>query len=92
MPFPEDDKLFWKMVPNPFNEFQVLVNTNHPFYEKVYGDSEKDKKITAIMDAFLFTMSFIELKCITNNNELLFDQMKEVASSVLTKFVDENII
>jgi hypothetical protein len=37
-------------------------------------------------------MSFIELKCITNNNELLFDQMKEVASSVLTKFVDENII
>ena len=80
------------MVPNPFNEFQVLVNTNHPFYEKVYGDSEKDKKITAIMDAFLFTMSFIELKCITNNNELLFDQMKEVASSVLTKFVDENII
>ncbi len=92
MPFPEDDKLFWKMVPNPFNEFQVLVNTNHPFYEKVYGDSDKDKKITAIMDAFLFTMSFIELKCITNNNELLFDQMKEVASSVLAKFVDEKII
>lgn len=92
MPFAEEDKLFWKMVPNPFNEFQVLVNTEHPFYEKVYGDSEKDKKITAIMDAFLFTMSFIELKCITNNNELLFDQMKEVASSVLAKFVDEKII
>jgi hypothetical protein len=84
--------LFWKMVPNPYNEFQVLVNTDHPFYDIVYGDAEKDKKITAIMDAFLFTMSFIELKCITNNNEMLFDQMKEVASSVLNKFIDEKIL
>ena len=87
-----DSLLFWKMIPNPDNEFQVLVNTDHPFYDKVYGDSEKDKKITAIMDAFLFTMSFIELKCITNNNETLFDQMKEVASSVLNKFIDDNIL
>ena len=87
------DQLFlWKMIPSPHNEFQVLVNTDHPFYDKVYGDSEKDKKITAIMDAFLFTMSFIELKCITNNNELLFDQMKEVASTVLAKFIDEKIL
>jgi hypothetical protein len=92
MPFGDEDNLFWRMVPNPYNEFQVLVNSNHPFYDKVYGDAEKDKKITAIMDAFLFTMSFIELKCITNNNELLFDQMKDVASSVLAKFIDEKII
>jgi hypothetical protein len=87
-----DHLFFWKMIPSPHNEFQVLVNTDHPFYDKVYGDSEKDKKITAIMDAFLFTMSFIELKCITNNNELLFDQMKEVASTVLAKFIDEKIL
>jgi hypothetical protein len=84
--------LLWKMVPNPYNEFQVMVNTDHPFYNLVYGDSEKDKKITAIMDAFLFTMSFIELKCITNNNEMLFEQMKEVASSVLNKFIDDKIL
>lgn len=87
-----DSTLFWKMIPNPYNEFQVLVNTDHPFYNLVYGDSEKDKKITAIMDAFLFTMSFIELKCITNNNEMLFEQMKEVASSVLNKFIEEKIL
>lgn len=87
-----DSTLFWKMVPNPYNEFQVMVNTDHPFYHLVYGDAEKDKKITAIMDAFLFTMSFIELKCITNNNEMLFDQMKEVASSVLNKFIDDKIL
>jgi hypothetical protein len=87
-----DSTLFWKMVPNPYNEFQVMVNTDHPFYNLVYGDAEKDKKITAIMDAFLFTMSFIELKCITNNNEMLFDQMKEVASSVLNKFIDDKIL
>ena len=87
-----DSSLLWKMVPNPHNEFQVIVNSDHPFYNIVYGDAEKDKKITAIMDAFLFTMSFIELKCINNNNELLFDQMKEVASTVLTKFIDEKIL
>lgn len=87
-----DSTLFWKMVPNPYNEFQVMVNTDHPFYDLVYGDAEKDKKITAIMDAFLFTMSFIELKCITNNNEMLFEQMKEVASSVLNKFIEDKIL
>ncbi len=87
-----DATLFWKMVPNPYNEFQVMVNTDHPFYDLVYGDAEKDKKITAIMDAFLFTMSFIELKCITNNNEMLFEQMKEVASSVLNKFIEDKIL
>jgi hypothetical protein len=87
-----DSTLFWKMVPNPYNEFQVMVNTDHPFYDLVYGDAEKDRKITAIMDAFLFTMSFIELKCITNNNEMLFEQMKEVASSVLNKFIDDKIL
>lgn len=88
----KDDKYFWKMVPNPNSEFQVLINKNHPFYDVVYGNPEKDKKITAIMDAFLFTMSFVELKCITNNNELLFEQMKEVASQVLRKIVDEKIV
>lgn len=87
-----DSSLFWKMVPNPYNEFQVMVNADHPFYDLVYGDAEKDKKITAIMDAFLFTMSFIELKCITNSNEMLFEQMKEVASSVLNKFIDDKIL
>lgn len=86
------ENLFWEMIPNPDNEFQVLVNTDHPFYETVYGNAEKDKKITAIMDAFLFTMSFIELKCITDNNEFLFNQMKEVASSVLKKFIEEKIL
>jgi hypothetical protein len=87
-----DSTLFWKMVPNPYNEFQVMVNTDHPFYDLVYGNAEKDKKITAIMDVFLFTMSFIELKCITNNNEMLFEQMKEVASAVLNKFIDDKIL
>jgi hypothetical protein len=80
------------MVPSPHNEFQVMVNTDHPFYDVVYGDAEKDKKVTAIMDAFLFSMSYIELKCITNNNEMLFEQMKVVASSVLKKFIEEKIL
>jgi hypothetical protein len=87
-----DSVLFWKMVPSPYNEFQVMVNTEHPFYKVVYGEANSDSKTTAIMDAFLFTMSFIELKCITNGNEVLFDQMKEVASSVLEKFVKDEII
>lgn len=87
-----DDKVLWKMIPNPDNEFQVLINSDHPFYEVVYGNAERDKKITAIMDAFLFTMSFIELKCITSSNEFLFEQMSEVASSVLKQFVDDQIL
>ena len=87
-----DPVLFWKMVPNPNNDFQVMVNTDHPFYDLVYGDAEKNKKTVAVVDAFLFTMSFIELKCITNNNEMLFTQIKEVASSVLTKFITKDMI
>jgi hypothetical protein len=80
------------MVPNPHNEFQVIINSNHPFYEKIYGNHEKDKKLTAIMDAFLFTMAYVELKCISENNELLFDQMKKVSSEVLRKMVEKNIV
>ena len=87
-----DAKYFWKMIPNPDSEFQAVVNKDHPFYEVVYGNPDKDKKTTAIMDAFLITMSFIELKCITEKNEYLFEQMKEVASSVLKKFVEKNIL
>jgi hypothetical protein len=86
------DRLFWKMVPNPNNEFQVIVNTDHPFYDSAYGDFGKDKKISAIMDAFLLAMSFVELKCITNNNELLFEQMREIASANLKRFIEDKII
>jgi hypothetical protein len=88
----KDDSYLWKMIPHPENGFQVLINENHPFYSEVYGNHENDKKTTAIMDAFLFTMSFIELKCITQNNEMLFDQMREVASLVLKKFIEERIL
>lgn len=91
MPF-DDDSILWKMIPNPFNEFQVIINSNHPFYEKIYGNHENDKKLTAVMDAFLFTMAYVELKCISENNELLFDQMKKVSSEVLKKMVEKNII
>jgi hypothetical protein len=87
-----DDKYLWRMVPNPNNEFQVIVNTDHPFYDLVYGNFEKDKKIGAVMDAFLLAMSFVELKCITNNNELLFEQMREVASYNLKRFIEDRII
>ena len=57
-----DDKYFCKMVSNPDSDFQVLINKDHPFYEIVYGNAEKDKKITAIMDAFLFTYVFRRTK------------------------------
>ena len=87
-----NSKFLWQMIPNPNNEFQVLVNTDHPFYNKIYVEQENNQNATAIMDAFLFTMAFIELKCLSHNNELLFDQMKEVASNVLAKFVEEKII
>jgi len=86
------DNIFWKMIPSPDSKFQVLINEDHPFYQKIYRNAEKDPRILAVVDAFLFTMSFVELKCITKNNEFLFDQMREVASEVLKKIVDEKII
>lgn len=88
----KDDTYFWKMVPSPDSDFQVLVNKKHPFYNIVYGDAETDKRTTAIMDAFLFTMSFIELKCITENNEFLFEEMRVVAANVLKKFIEDKIL
>lgn len=86
-----EDTYLWKMVPNPNNEFQVLVNTDHPFYDLVYS-GEKDQKTSAVMDAFLFAMCFIELKCISEENEHLFSQMREVSSEVLKNFVLENLL
>jgi hypothetical protein len=86
------NEVFWKMVPSPDSKFHVLINEDHPFYKKVYENAEKNPKVLAVIDAFLFTLSFVELKCITTNNEFLFEQMREVASVVLKKFVDEKIL
>ena len=80
------------MIPNPNNEFQILLNSDHPFYEMIYGNGGEDKRLTAVMDAFLSAMCYTELKCITDGNQLLFEQMKEVSSHVLSKYIEEKIL
>jgi hypothetical protein len=88
----KDDKIFWKFIPNPDCGFQIIINKSHPLYEKYYFDVDKNKPVTAVLDSFLFTLAFIELKCRTSENHNLFQEIREVASEVLKKFVNEKII
>lgn len=87
-----DDKIFWQLVPNPDCGFQIIINKSHPLYEKYYLDDSKNNVVTAVIESFLFTMAFIEMKCRTTENNWLFEEIKEASSEVLKKFVTEKII
>lgn len=72
--------------------FHVQLNKDHPFYEYIYDDPLSQQKVRAIMEAFAFTFCFAELKCVTDKNRYLFDQIREVISDTLKKQIEINIL
>jgi hypothetical protein len=86
------DENFWKMVPGPGNYFQVLINESHPFYEKVYLKAVNNKIATSSVDALLYSLAFIELRFKTENNRSLFLEINEVASDILKRVIEKNLL
>jgi hypothetical protein len=84
--------VLWELQPHPSKGLIVVINEDHVFYDKIYRNSNMDKAVAAITDTFFFTMSFVELRCRTEDNEDLFLDIRKVASEVIEKFINENII
>lgn len=83
---------FWKMVPGPGNYFQVLLNESHPFYEKIYMKAAENKIATSSVDALLYSLAFIELRFKTEDNRSLFLEINEVASDILMRIIEKNLL
>jgi len=80
------------MVPGPGNYFQILINESHPFYEKVYLKAVNNKIATSSVDALLYSLAFIELRFKTENNRSLFLEINEVASDILKRVIEKNLL
>lgn len=87
-----NEENFWKMVPGPGNYFQILINESHPFYEKIYLKAAENKVATSSVDTLLYTLAFIELRFKTNENRALFLEINEVASDILKRVIDKNLL
>ena len=70
-------------------KFTVLINQNHPFCEYVY--SSGDSKLTSVVDALFYTIAFSELYSRTNENEIIFETIKEQMSTTLKKLTEEKL-
>lgn len=86
-----NDEEFWRMEADVDNMI-ILINKAHPFYKYVYEKNLNDPKITALVDAFLYTLCFAEISCISNNNSYLFSQIREVASKALKEIINRKFI
>ncbi len=86
-----DSDHLWKIVCSENNKFKVIINTSHPFYERVYL-TNANKKITGAVDALLFAIAFGELYNRNTENARLFDVFKTVCSQALEKLIQEEVI
>jgi len=87
-----NDKDLWTIEPHPSKGFILILNEDHLFYSKIYKEASTIKTLSALADAFLFTFSFVELRCKSTENESLFDDMRLVVAEVLNKFINEKLI
>ena len=87
-----NDKDLWTIEPHPSKGFILILNEDHLFYSKIYKEASTIKTLSALADAFLFTFSFVELRCKSTENESLFNDMRLVVAEVLNKFINEKLI
>lgn len=81
----------WKVVCNEGDKFKVIININHPFYNKIYV-SKKAKPFTKIIDALFFSLAFSELYNRNEENSYLLDTFKDVCSLALERIIKKGLI
>lgn len=86
-----DSEHIWKIVCNTNEKFIVIINSDHPFYQKIY-QTNSNKNVTNIVDAFIISLSFAELYNKNMENAQLFEFFQNITSLLLKKIMEENII
>jgi hypothetical protein len=84
------NNVFWESYVDPTTKkLIVLLNEDHPFYKHVY--SPEKEKSSGYIDIFCLTMAFVELRCGTESNLKLLQDIKLFASEFLTACVKKKI-
>lgn len=81
----------WKIIGYPDDKFKLILNLEHPFYQKIY-ESDNDKKVTCTVDAFIIALAFAEIYNRNEENAHLFETFKTVTSTLLKKIIKEAVI
>lgn len=86
-----ENEHLWKIVCDQGGKFKVIINTNHPFYHKIYT-SKKAKSFTKVLDALFFSLAFSELYNRNEKNSHLLDTFKSMCSIALERFIRKGLI
>lgn len=86
-----DSEQLWRVVCNEGGKFKVIINMNHPFYNKIYA-SKKTKPFTKVIDALFFSLAFSELYNRNEKNSHLLDTFKDICSLALERMIKEGLI
>ena len=66
----------------------VRINTQHPYYHKVYVPNHNDSVTVQGLDSLLWALCVAELSTTTNDTSELFNDMRYEVSRILRKLVE----
>ena len=82
----------WTLICDPDKQdFTVIVNQDHPFYEYVYEENAGNKLATSVADSIFYTLAFAEIFSRSESTEKVFLNMRNVMSRVLDRLIQEKI-
>ncbi len=70
------------------NHNGVIINTKHPFYEKIYVKYKKEKLIVEGLDALLYALAQAEMSYITPDIQRKLEDFRHLASRNLERVMD----
>ena len=70
------------------NHNGVIINTKHPFYEKIYVKYKKEKLIVEGLDALLYALAQAELSYTTPDIQRKLEDFRHLASRNLESLMD----
>ena len=70
------------------NHNGVIINTKHPFYEKIYIKYKKEKLIVEGLDALLYALAQAELSYTTPDIQRKLEDFRHLASRNLESLMD----
>jgi hypothetical protein len=80
----------WDVRAESSGKFKVLINSIHPFYEKVYLPM-RNRNATEAVDVLIFSLAFAELCSRSTESDEMWNFYKATVSKSLKKIVDEKL-
>lgn len=87
---PLDPGMLWKVVADT-GKLKVIVNSEHPFYDKIYRGNNT-AKVTGAVDSLIVSLALGELINRTEQNDNLFATYKESVSKSLKQLIESEIL